>query len=270
MPMPSPEERPDLYDGYDNPDPVEAARNCAAMKDVNIVLPQYMLDRLAEVAAENAARAKAGHEGPKVGGALTDRFSDALIFAERLHRDQRRKGSGVPYIAHLLAVCAIVLEWGGGEDTAIAALLHDAVEDQGGLETLALIKARYGSRVAQIVSDCTDSISADPTAKPPWEERKRAHIAHLASATPEVALVTAADKLNNVTAMIRDVRRDGPRTLARFKATPEQQLWYFASVAAALSAHRALAPIAEIEEGVATLAALLGLVEPHHSAMTAA
>jgi (p)ppGpp synthase/HD superfamily hydrolase len=146
---------------------------------------------------------------------LTDRFSDALTYAARLHSRQTRKGNDIPYVAHLLAVCATVLEWGGDEDTAIAALLHDAVEDQGGLKALAEIEARYGAKVARIVSACTDSVSADPTAKASWEERKREHIAHLASAPPEVALVTAADKLNNLTAMIRDVRRHGPSTLAR-------------------------------------------------------
>jgi (p)ppGpp synthase/HD superfamily hydrolase len=190
---------------------------------------------------------------------LTDRFAEALTFAEGLHRTQTRKGNDIPYVAHLMAVCATVLEWGGDEDTAIAALLHDAVEDQGGLETLELIRAKYGERVAGVVLACTDSISTDPAAKAPWEERKRAHIAKLAAVGPDVALVTAADKLHNVTAMIRDVRRQGPATLLRFNAQPERLVWYFTAIAEALEPHTAAAPIDEIREGAATLAMVAGV-----------
>jgi len=188
---------------------------------------------------------------------LTDRFARALTYAERLHRRQRRKGNDVPYVAHLLAVSATVLEYGGDEDTAIAALLHDAVEDQGGVKTLREIESKFGPRVARIVEACTDSLSEDPAEKAPWDDRKRAHLAHLAQADADVALVTAADKLHNLTAIIRDVRRDGPATLARFKAGPEQQLWYFREVARALGRHRATAPVEEVERGIETLAALL-------------
>lgn len=193
---------------------------------------------------------------------MTDRFADALAFAERLHRSQTRKGNDIPYVAHLLAVCATVLEWGGSEDTAIAALLHDAVEDQGGLETLIAIEARYGPRVAEIVAACTDSASPDPEAKAPWEDRKGKHIAKLSEASADVALVTAADKLHNLTAMIRDVRRDGPATLSRFNAPPERLLWYFASIATAIAPHRAVAPVDEIDDGVLVLASLLDLAVP--------
>jgi len=152
-----------------------------------------------------------------------------------------------------MAVAATVLEWGGDEDTAIAGLLHDAVEDQGGMATEATIRARYGDRVADIVLACTDSISADPAAKAPWEERKRAHIAKLASAGPDVALVTAADKLHNATAMIRDVRREGPATLDRFNADPSRLVWYFRSIAEALASHEAVAPLAELRSAADTL-----------------
>ena len=162
---------------------------------------------------------------------LTDKFSEALVYAERLHRRQRRKGNDIPYVAHLLAVSATVLEHGGDEDTAIAALLHDAVEDQGGVKTLREIEAKFGPRVARIVEACTDSLCEDPAEKAPWEDRKRAHLAHLAHADADVALVTAADKLH------------GPATLARFKAGPDRQLWYFREVAKALGRHRATAPV---------------------------
>jgi HD domain len=193
---------------------------------------------------------------------LTDRFAEALTFAERLHRDQRRKGNDVPYIAHLMTVSATVLEHGGDEDVAIAALLHDAVEDQGGLERLREIEAKFGARVARTVASCSDSVTTDPADKAPWEERKRAYVAHLAEVDADVALVVAADKLHNLTATIRDVRRDGPATLARFNAGPERILWYYAAVAAAIGRHRATAPVGELEQGVTTFAALLGLAVP--------
>ena len=115
------------------------------------------------------------------------RFDDALPYAARLHRDQVRKGSGIPYITHLLAVAAIVGEHGGGEDEVIAALLHDAVEDQGGQPRLEEIRARYGDAVAAIVWGCTD---ADTIPKPPWRARKEAYVAHLADASPGVRLVS--------------------------------------------------------------------------------
>ena len=190
---------------------------------------------------------------------LTDRFADALAYAERLHRDQRRKGNDIPYVAHLLAVCATVLEWGGDEDVAIAALLHDAAEDQGGLAMLAEIQRRYGDRVAEIVAACSDSLSADPAAKAPWRERKLEHLRKLASVGADVALVTAADKLHNLQALIRDVSIHGPKTMDRFNAAPELIVAYHFSVAKALAAHKPTAPVYEIEEAVAQLAGLLGV-----------
>jgi len=193
---------------------------------------------------------------------LTDRFSDALTYAERLHRAQTRKGNDIPYVAHLLAVAAVVLEWGGDEDTAIAALLHDAVEDQGGAETLAEITRRFGDRVAAMVVACSDSVTTSKQEKAPWAERKRKHLAKLAEAGPEVALISAADKLHNLGAMIRDVRRDGVETMRRFNASPADTVWYYASVGRALARYRAQAPVDEIEAATAELADLLGLEVP--------
>ncbi len=190
---------------------------------------------------------------------LSDRFPEALIFAERLHREQTRKGNDIPYVAHLLTVSATVLEWGGDEDCAIAALLHDAAEDQGGLPTLAEIEARFGARVARIVRSCSDSLQDPGSAKAPWAERKRTHLNELAHADADVARVTAADKLHNLTCMIRDIRRDGPPTMSRFNATPEQQVWYFSSIATALAGHKKICPVEEIERNVQELAMLLGL-----------
>ncbi len=191
---------------------------------------------------------------------LTDRFAEALAYAERLHRSQKRKGNDIPYVAHLMAVCATVLEWSGDEDTAMAALLHDAVEDQGGLETLAEIRARFGERVAGIVAACSDSTSSDSDKKAPWQERKQAHIDHLQGTGCEVALVTAADKLHNLNAQIRDVRRHGAGTMGRFNAGPDQIIWYNRRIVAAIAEHRETVPVTELEEAIAKLADLLGVL----------
>src|SRR5262245_43980526 len=122
---------------------------------------------------------------------LTQRFDDAFIFAHRLHRAQIRKGTPIPYISHLMTVAALVIDHVGNEDQAIAALLHDAAEDQGGMATLAEIRAAFGDKVAAIVSDCTDAW-VEP--KPPWRARKEAYIAALPHKSPESLLVSLADK----------------------------------------------------------------------------
>jgi len=137
---------------------------------------------------------------------LTSRFENALVYAAQLHARQVRKRSNVPYIAHLLGVTSLVLEDGGQEDEAIAALLHDAVEDQGGIETLKEIQQKFGLEVADIVIGVTDAIS-DP--KPPWRERKEAYIASIRTASPAVLRVSLADKVYNARATLRDIRREG-------------------------------------------------------------
>jgi (p)ppGpp synthase/HD superfamily hydrolase len=119
---------------------------------------------------------------------LTWRFDAALHFASGLHHEQRRKGGSIPYVAHLLGVCALVLEAGGDEDQAIAALLHDAVEDQGGISTLKTIHHLFGSRVAGIVKSCSDSTVSDPTKKPSWRHRKEKYLAHLQMADRDALL----------------------------------------------------------------------------------
>jgi (p)ppGpp synthase/HD superfamily hydrolase len=192
---------------------------------------------------------------------LTDRFADALTYAEHLHRRQVRKGNDIPYVAHLLAVCSIVLEWGGDEDTAIAGLLHDAVEDQGGEPTLLEIRQRFGTRAADIVLACSDSVTADKSNKAPWRERKLNQVKKLRECLPEVALVTAADKLHNVAALVRDVRRDGARTMDRFNAEPAQIIWYHQEVVSGLR-DRPECPqdlVTELEMAITTLARLLDL-----------
>jgi (p)ppGpp synthase/HD superfamily hydrolase len=162
---------------------------------------------------------------------LSTRFEEALLFATKLHAGQWRKGTTIPYIAHLLAVTAIVLENGGNEDEAIAALLHDAIEDQGGDFTRQEIRRRFGDTVVVIVDGCTDS---DVFPKPPWRARKEAYIAHLRGASQSVRLVAAADKLHNARAVLADYRVVGESLWLRFHGGKEGTLWYYRSVADAL------------------------------------
>lgn len=154
----------------------------------------------------------------------TSRFIEALDYASELHAGQNRKGTQIPYIAHLLGVTTLVLEAGGETDLAIAALLHDAVEDQGGWETLERIRERFGETVASIVEGCSDSFTKP---KPPWKERKGEYLAHLPTATPEIRLVSLADKLHNARSILRDVRRHGVGIFDKFNGGKEGTLWYY-------------------------------------------
>ncbi len=158
---------------------------------------------------------------------LGPRFEDALVYAARLHARQTRKSTAIPYVSHLMSVSALVLEDGGDEDEAIAALLHDAVEDQGGAPILAEIRGRFGERVAAIVAGCTDS---DVIPKPPWRERKERYIAHLVHATPEVLRVSRADKLHNARSILADLRVQGDGVWSRFSADRESVLWYYGAL----------------------------------------
>jgi GTP pyrophosphokinase len=162
---------------------------------------------------------------------LSARFEDAVSYAARAHADQVRKGSGVPYIAHLLGVAALVLEDRGGEDEAIAALLHDAVEDQGGPTRLEDIRRRFGERVAEIVEGCSDSIREDGQPKVDWWERKCAHLDHLAHVdgdlTEPLLRVSMADKLSNLRATVRDAGLNGDGFWKVFKQGAASQLWYY-------------------------------------------
>jgi GTP pyrophosphokinase len=155
---------------------------------------------------------------------LSVRFEQALVYAHRLHATQTRKGSGTPYVSHLLAVASLVIEAGGDEETAIAALLHDGPEDQGGLATLDEIRQRFGDRVADIVAACSDSFG-EP--KPPWAQRKHDYLAALPGAAPEVLLVSCADKLHNARAILRDYRTCGERLWTRFSGGRDGTLWYY-------------------------------------------
>jgi GTP pyrophosphokinase len=155
---------------------------------------------------------------------LTPRFHDALGYAMELHATQVRKGTTIPYLAHLLAVASLVIEQGGTEDEAIAALLHDAIEDQGGAPTREEIRRRFGDTVVTIVDGCTD---AEVCPKPPWQERKEAYIAHLRYTPPAVHLVSIADKLHNARTILADYRTLGDDLWTRFNGGREGTLWYY-------------------------------------------
>jgi GTP pyrophosphokinase len=155
---------------------------------------------------------------------FTPRFDQALVYAHQLHARQTRKGTTVPYIGHLLAVTAIVIENDGTEDEAIAALLHDAVEDQGGAAIREEIRRRFGEEVVAIVDGLTDT---DQTPKPPWRARKEAYIAHLSEASSSVLLVSLADKIHNADSIVRDLRNEGESVWSRFTGGREGTLWYY-------------------------------------------
>jgi GTP pyrophosphokinase len=167
---------------------------------------------------------------------LSPRFEQALQYAAVVHAGQLRKGTRVPYLSHLLAVTAIVLEHGGDETEAVAALLHDAVEDAGGAARLADVRRRFGDAVADVVEGCTD---ADTQPKPPWPARKARYIAHLAGASRSVHIVSAADKLHNLRALLDDHRNLGPATWDRFNGKKLGTLWYYRSL---LRSYRDLPP----------------------------
>jgi (p)ppGpp synthase/HD superfamily hydrolase len=191
---------------------------------------------------------------------LGERFLAAVALAARLHDGQVRKGTGVPYLSHPLGVASLVLEAGGTEDEAIAGLLHDTVEDQGGLGTLERIRAEFGDRVADIVLACSDSTVEDPSEKADWRVRKEAHLAHLASVDASTALVFAADKLHNVRSVVRDYRDQGPVLWGRFKGRRDGTLWYYRESVLALRANAA-APAALVDELNEAVTLLERLVE---------
>ncbi len=181
-------------------------------------------------------------EGVHMTTQLTERYADAVAYAATAHAAQRRKGTDIPYIAHLLAVSGSVLEAGGDEDQAIAGLLHDVVEDQGGLPRADDVRARFGDRVADIVLGCSDSTVEDREDKLPYADRKAAHIAHLREASDDVLLVTAADKLHNARAIHTDLLIHGPDMLKRFNGEPHQILAYYRSILDVLES-RGIAPL---------------------------
>jgi (p)ppGpp synthase/HD superfamily hydrolase len=187
---------------------------------------------------------------------LSERFTEALVYATQLHAEQARKGSGVPYIAHLLGVASIALEYGASEDEAIAALLHDAIEDQGGAATREEIRRRFGDNVTAIVEGCTD---ADTEPKPPWKQRKEAYIKHIATASSSVLLVSCADKLYNARSILKDYRGLGDLLWERFKGGRDGTLWYYRALLDAFGKTGVTPVIEELKRVVSEIEKLAGI-----------
>ncbi|MCO5792075.1 MAG: HD domain-containing protein [Blastomonas sp.] len=164
---------------------------------------------------------------------MTARFDTALAYASEAHRNQVRKGSNIPYVSHLLGVASIALEFGADEDQAIAALLHDAVEDQGGLQRLEDIRLRFGNRVARIVMDCTDAVIIP---KPAWRTRKEQYLASLANKDRDSLLVSLADKTHNAEAIAADRAEIGEVIWDRFTGGKDGSIWYYQELAKAFIA----------------------------------
>ena len=161
---------------------------------------------------------------------LTTRFEQALQYAVLVHAHQVRKGSDIPYVAHLLGVTSIALEYDATEDEAIGALLHDAGEDAGGDGRIEDVRYRFGNAVAEIVQGCTDAVVMP---KPPWRKRKEDYIAHVPTASASIRLVSASDKLHNLRAILRDFRRIGDALWALFTGGKEGTLWYYRALVTA-------------------------------------
>jgi (p)ppGpp synthase/HD superfamily hydrolase len=202
---------------------------------------------------------------PDAAPALTERFLAAVALAEEIHGRQRRIGTEVPYLAHLLVVSGLVLEDGGDEEEAIAAMLHDAVEDGGGRPVLERIQRSFGPRVAAIVEGCTDNLDGDPAE--PWIERKQRYLEHLPGVTDNAVLrVALADKVHNARSLVRDYRDEGPRIWERFpNKTAREQLWYYDGLVDFFTDRRP-GPLAEdLRRAVDELATLVGHDEAQHA-----
>lgn len=178
------------------------------------------------------------------------KFARAFAYAARLHARQRRKGTNKPYIGHLMSVASIVIAYGGDEEMAIAALLHDAVEDQGGRKRLREIRRKFGKRVARIVDGCTDTYEKP---KPPWLERKRGYIARVAGEPEDTRLVSAADKLSNARDILQDVRVEGDRAFERFQGKKQGTLWYYRTLVGEFRKAGSNALVEELDRVVAEL-----------------
>ena len=195
--------------------------------------------------------AKAPRDEPMLG----ERFERAMGFAHQMHRDQCRKGTPRPYVSHLLGVAAIVLQHDGDEDQAIAALLHDVVEDCGGAPRLEEIREKFGERVAHIVEGCTDSLE---TPRPEHGERKKKYLERLRGESSEIRLVSAADKLYNAREVLMDLRSDGDAVFTRFKGGREGTLRYYRNLVSAFRQGQAVPPalVDELERVVSELETL--------------
>lgn len=155
---------------------------------------------------------------------IAEKFELALVYATRLHAKQIRKVDGTPYIAHLLSVAALILEAGGNETEAIAGLLHDSLEDQGGPQTQVEISQQFGAEVLEIIKGCTES---EELPKPPWMERKQRYLYQLQNASPSVRLVSLADKLHNARSLLASLHQHGEEVWTYFPVGKESSLWFY-------------------------------------------
>ena len=178
----------------------------------------------------------------------------ALAIALDAHKTQIRKGTSIPYISHPMAVASIALEFGASEDQAIAALLHDAIED-GGNKYANIIKAQFGDHVHDLVQGCTDGTPDKTGKKAPWLERKTAYLEHLQKASDDILLVSCSDKLHNARAIVADLINEGPSVFERFSSTPEQTLWYYRQLATIFN-NRKAPPAKALESAVSQMEAL--------------
>jgi (p)ppGpp synthase/HD superfamily hydrolase len=191
------------------------------------------------------------------GPLYSERLIDALRVSAQLHAGQRRKGSDIPYLSHLLGTCGIALDYGAGEQEAIAALLHDTIEDVQPTADARAAVAAFGPEVLRIVEGCTDS---DTHPKPPWRERKEAYLEHVAVLDGPILLVSAADKLHNSRSIVSDLRRFGDATWDRFKGRRDGSLWYYRALVDAFRAHPAhhAALVDELDRTVSEMESLAG------------
>ena len=187
----------------------------------------------------------------------TDRLLDAMAVAAQIHGGQIRKGTTIPYLSHLLGACSIALEYGATEHEAIAALLHDAIEDGRPTDAARATVWSFGDEVGRIVEGCTD---ADAHPKPPWRERKEAYVARLAGEDHSVLLVSASDKLHNARSIVRDLRGIGEAVWDRFSVSKDDTLWYYRSLVTAYGRNGAHTPalVDELERTVAEMESLAG------------
>ena len=181
---------------------------------------------------------------------LSSKFDEAFLYAHEAHRNQKRKKTERPYISHLMGVASLVLQYGGDEEQAMAALLHDVVEDCGGAPRLKEIREKFGERVARIVEGCTDS---DRTPKPPWRERKQGYLERVRSEPAEVLLVSAADKLYNIREILMDLREQGAGVWERFSGKREGSLWYYRALLEEFRGRTASSLVGELDRTVSEL-----------------
>jgi (p)ppGpp synthase/HD superfamily hydrolase len=187
--------------------------------------------------------------------AYGEKFEEALIYAASVHQGQTRKGTNIPYVTHLLAVAAIVGENGGTEDEVVAALLHDAPEDQGGEPRLEDIRMRFGDEVTGIVAGNSDTFK---NPKPPWRERKEAYVARVTREPEPVRLVSAADKLHNARSVLADLRSVGDEIWQRFNGGKDGTLWYYRALVEAFGTAGSNPVVEELDRVVGELERLAG------------